>query len=97
MGLAVLFRSAAWQCGLRPQEAEHLNSLERDCSWIRGCHAHCKGFRARHFGEPWWAGVQGLGLPLWVWGLLARVWGGQHETGHLTLGSEAGLAFWSIS
>lgn len=29
--------------------------------------------------------------------VLAKVWKGQHETGHLTLRSEAGLAFWSIS
>lgn len=38
-----------------------------------------------------------LGLWVWVGLVLAKVWKGQHETGHLTLRSEVGLVFWFIS
>lgn len=80
----VLFRSAAaWSCGLRSQETEHLISLEWGLGLKLWLQHRPQGLESR----PLAAGVPGLGFASG-----GGAGAGQREAGHLTLGAEAGLA-----
>lgn len=89
---ALFGSAAAWSCGLRPQDTEHLTSLEWGLGldwWLR--------HQLQGLSRPFElvnveAGVQGLESASGCGAGTRRSVGSQYETGHLTLGSEAGLA-----